>query len=96
MSRHTRLPRLILALALSLSGIGVGQAAPRLNIEITGGVEAAQPIAIVPFGVSEGLIPPVDVAAVVECRPGPHRQIQTHADPRHAGHAEHARGRGFP
>ncbi|MBK1720423.1 Tol-Pal system beta propeller repeat protein TolB [Thiocystis violacea] len=65
MSRHIRLPRLLLALILMLSGVGLVIAAPRLNIEITGGIEAAQPIAIVPFGVSEGLVPPVDVAAIV-------------------------------
>ncbi len=62
-----RYPRRLSVLLVSLLSLwfGSGLAAPRLNIEITGGVEGAQPIAIVPFGVSEGLIPPVDVAAVV-------------------------------
>jgi TolB protein len=42
-----------------------GSAQARLTIEVTGGVEAAQPIAVVPFGVSEGLIPREDIAAIV-------------------------------
>ena len=48
-----------------LIGLGTGSAQARLTIEVTGGVEAAQPIAVVPFGVSEGLIPKEDVAAVI-------------------------------
>ncbi|SDY01455.1 TolB protein [Allochromatium warmingii] len=40
-------------------------ASAQLTIEVTGGIEAAQPIAIVPFGLTEGLIPPVDVAAII-------------------------------
>ncbi len=59
-SRH---PLLLVLSTLLLWGAGPLEA--RLNIEITGGIEAAQPIAVVPFGVSEGLIPPVEIAAVV-------------------------------
>ncbi|NEV61219.1 Tol-Pal system beta propeller repeat protein TolB [Thiorhodococcus minor] len=80
MSRTPRLLRLLLVAALSLSGIHLAVAAPRLNIQITGGVEAAQPIAVVPFGVSEGLIPPVDVAAIVSAdlaRTGKFRPMPT-------------------
>ncbi len=40
-------------------------ATARLTIEITGGVEGAQPIAIVPFGLSETASPVVDIAAVI-------------------------------
>lgn len=64
MSRQPSLQRILLVIVLSVCPIGLA-AAPQLNIEITGGVEAAQPIAVVPFGVSEGLIPPVDIAAVI-------------------------------
>lgn len=53
---------LILPLALVLWAAATEA---RLTIEVTGGVEAAQPIAVVPFGVSEGLIPKEDVAAVI-------------------------------
>jgi len=45
--------------------LGAGRAQARLTIEVTGGVEGAQPIAVVPFGVSEGLIPKEDVAAII-------------------------------
>ncbi len=48
-----------------LIALWTGSAQARLTIEVTGGIEAAQPIAIVPFGVSEGLIPKEDVAAVI-------------------------------
>jgi TolB protein len=69
MPRHQRRPSIFMAFAVVLFGFGlafgVGQAQARLNIEVTGGVEAAQPIAVVPFGVSDGLIPPVDIAAVI-------------------------------
>ena len=54
----------LLALPLALL-LGAGAVQARLTIEVTGGVEAAQPIAVVPFGVSEGLIPKEDVAAVI-------------------------------
>ncbi|WP_373510561.1 Tol-Pal system beta propeller repeat protein TolB [Thiocapsa sp.] len=69
MPRHQRRPSILMAFALVLFGFGLGfgaePAQARLNIEVTGGVEAAQPIAVVPFGVSDGLIPPVDIAAVI-------------------------------
>ncbi|WP_295455324.1 Tol-Pal system beta propeller repeat protein TolB [uncultured Thiodictyon sp.] len=62
-----KLLRLIatLTLAATASLIVPGTTQARLTIEVTGGVEAAQPIAVVPFGVSEGLIPKEDVAAVI-------------------------------
>jgi TolB protein len=69
MPRHQRLESIpmTLALVLLVFGLGLGSAPThaRLNIEVTGGVEAAQPIAVVPFGVSDGLIPPADVAAII-------------------------------
>lgn len=45
--------------------LAVGNAQARLNIEIRGGLEAAQPIAIVPFGLTEGVAPGLDVAAII-------------------------------
>lgn len=81
-----------LVLPLILLVLGIGQAQARLTIEVTGGVEAAQPIAVVPFGVSEGLIPKEDVAAVIAAdlarsgkfRPMPTRDMlsmpSTHAE----------------
>ncbi|KAA6185977.1 Tol-Pal system beta propeller repeat protein TolB [Thiohalocapsa marina] len=55
--------RLLLGLlALVLFSTGV-QA--KLTIEITGGIEGAQPIAVVPFGSLDGARPRVDVAEVV-------------------------------
>ncbi|MBN2886525.1 MAG: Tol-Pal system beta propeller repeat protein TolB [Chromatiaceae bacterium] len=56
------LSRLLFALVLLLLASG---AQARLNIEIRGGTEAAQPIAIVPFGMREGAAPALDVAAVI-------------------------------
>ncbi|MBV5308480.1 Tol-Pal system beta propeller repeat protein TolB [Chromatium okenii] len=56
---------LLLTLITIFGGINSSHAAPRLNIEITGGVEAAQPIAVVPFGMTDGQNAPVDVAAVI-------------------------------
>ncbi|WP_295386222.1 Tol-Pal system beta propeller repeat protein TolB [uncultured Thiodictyon sp.] len=70
--------------ALACSALGaLGLSAPaqaRLTIEVTGGVEAAQPIAVVPFGVSEGLIPKEDVAGVIAAdlvRTGKFRALPT-------------------
>ncbi|MBK1702204.1 Tol-Pal system beta propeller repeat protein TolB [Thiococcus pfennigii] len=54
---------LLLLLALALGGLSSVRA--ELTIEVTGGVEGAQPIAVVPFGAAEGLAPPVDIAAVI-------------------------------
>lgn len=56
--------RLILALLMPLLA-WVGPAQAQLTIEVTGGVEGAQPIAVVPFGASDGAIPGVDIAAVI-------------------------------
>jgi TolB protein len=42
-----------------------GQPWAQLTIEVTGGVEGAQPIAVVPFGAGEGAAPPLDVASVI-------------------------------
>jgi TolB protein len=56
--------RLHTVLLLLLVGwLGVAQG--RLTIDITGGAEGAQPIAIVPFGTAPGVPPRVDVAGVV-------------------------------
>lgn len=65
MSRHQRLLSTFLLFVLGLASLDDSFAGPRLNIEVTGGVEAAQPIAVVPFGVSDGLVPPEDVAAII-------------------------------
>ncbi len=63
-SLSQRLGSMVFALVIALF-FPLGSAQAQLTIEVTGGVEAAQPIAIVPFGVSEGLIPPADIAAIV-------------------------------
>lgn len=66
MSEHKQIQRIIqVILGLTIMLLTTGAARAQLTIEVTGGVEAAQPIAVVPFGVSEGLIPPVDIAAVI-------------------------------
>ncbi len=59
--RATSLYMLVL-LAMALFGT---HAQARLTIEITGGVEGAQPIAVVPFGNVDGAKPDVDIANVV-------------------------------
>ncbi len=57
-----------LALVTLLAGVlmlAIGQAQARLTIEVTGGVEGAQPIAVVPFGDRDGARPDVDIAGVI-------------------------------
>jgi len=64
----------------------------RLNIEIRGGVEAAQPIAIVPFAAQGGASPGLDLAAVIEAdlartgrfSPLPRQQMLTQPSSREA------------
>jgi TolB protein len=56
--------RLYTALLLVLVG-WYGAADARLTIEITGGAEGAQPIAVVPFGVPQGVAQTEDVAGVI-------------------------------
>jgi TolB protein len=78
MTRHKLL--LLVVLFLGLAGTGAGPAWARLTIEVTGGVEGAQPIAVVPFGVAAGLIPPEDIAAVISAdlaRSGRFRPLPT-------------------
>jgi len=73
-------PWLILALALALASAG---AKAKLTIEITGGVEGAQPIAVVPFGDLDGARPSLDIANVIGAdlarsgrfRPMPRREM---------------------
>jgi TolB protein len=62
MRRHSHVLLLLTAM-LALLVSGVVQA--KLTIEITGGIEGAQPIAVVPFGNIEGARPSVDVASVI-------------------------------
>ncbi len=56
--------RSLLCLCLLLFD-GLSATSAELTIEVTGGVEGAQPIAVVPFGVAPEVSPPVDVAAVI-------------------------------
>lgn len=61
-----RHPRFLLASALVFASmLLVSQAHAKLTIEVTGGVEGAQPIAVVPFGDLDGARPSVDVANVI-------------------------------
>jgi len=53
------------AVVFLLAWVLAGPVGAELTIEVTGGVEGAQPIAVVPFGVGKNLSPPVDVAAVI-------------------------------
>ena len=55
------LPVTLILLAISTQPLF----ASTLTIEITKGVEGAMPIAIVPFGVEGGKLPPEDIAAIV-------------------------------
>ncbi len=57
-------PATILVL-LSALLLAFGQAQAKLTIEVTGGVEGAQPIAVVPFGDVDGARPTVDIANVI-------------------------------
>jgi TolB protein len=63
MQRPSILSVLLFA-ALLVTGLS-GAAQAKLTIEITGGVEGAQPIAVVPFGNIDGAKPNVDIADVV-------------------------------
>jgi TolB protein len=55
---------LLVGVAL-LSALLSDRADAKLTIEITGGVEGAQPIAVVPFGAVDGARPSVDIADVI-------------------------------
>ncbi|MBK5932037.1 Tol-Pal system beta propeller repeat protein TolB [Halochromatium salexigens] len=57
---HVLIPMLACVLMLA-----IGQAQAKLTIEVTGGVEGAQPIAVVPFGERESARPGVDLANVI-------------------------------
>jgi TolB protein len=60
--------RLRLALTILVAGLlwlTMAQVHAKLTIEVTGGVEGAQPIAVVPFGDLDGARPSVDLAKII-------------------------------
>lgn len=72
MTMHSQIYKPLWGLLVGLMGTALLSAAlfsppaeAKLTIEITGGVEGAQPIAVVPFGDVDGARPSIDVASVI-------------------------------